>query len=182
MVRDEDRRPRIATTPIVSGVTTTGPIPYLDRLTGLRRDMCGALDGAVDIALCLVQPLTATSIRRARELIGLTLDELGVGSACRGDIQIAVGEACANAVVHARDGTCYRVAMWVDGLDCLVEIADDGGGFELHEPPERPDPRAGHGYGLFLITNAVDDWRITRRQPRGTRVLLARRLDPTTTD
>jgi serine/threonine-protein kinase RsbW len=182
VVRDDDGHPRAAAMPIGSDMLTTRAEPYLDRLIGLRREACGALDGTADVALCLVQPLTATSVRLARELIGEALDELGVGPACRGDIQIAVGEACTNAVVHGRGGTCYRVAIWVDGLDCLVEIADDGGGFELHEPPKRPDPRAEHGYGLFLITTAVDDWRITRRQPRGTRVLLARRLDPTTAD
>jgi serine/threonine-protein kinase RsbW len=183
MVRDEDRHPRAAASPIASGVLAAYPDRYLDRLIGLRRDACGALEGTADVALCLVQPLTATSVRLARELIGRALDELGVGPPCRGDIQIAVGEACTNAVVHGRGGTCYRVAMWVDGLDCLVEIADDGGGgFELREPPKRPDPRAEHGYGLYLITTAVDDWRITRRQPRGTRVLLARRLDPATAD
>jgi serine/threonine-protein kinase RsbW len=179
MVRDEEPRPRTAVPATANDMLPPGPDPYLDRLIGLRRDVCGALDSTADVAVCLVQPLTATSVRLARELIGQALDDLGVGPACRGDIQIAVGEACTNAVVHGRDGTCYRVAMWIDGPDCLVEIADNGGGFELHKAPKRPDPRADHGYGLFLITTSVDDWRITRRQPSGTRVLLARRLDPT---
>jgi serine/threonine-protein kinase RsbW len=168
MVRDEDSYPRSA-----------APRTYLDRLIGLRQDACGTLTATADIALCLVQPLTATSVRLVRQMVGWTLEELGVGPTCRGDIEVAVDEACTNAVRHGHGGTCYRVAMWVDGPDCLVEIADDGVGFQLRERPRRPDVGADHGRGLFLITSGVDDWRITRRKPRGTRVLLAKRLSPT---
>jgi serine/threonine-protein kinase RsbW len=182
MVRDEDRHPRAAARKIAGGPPAAHPNAYLDRLIRLRQDACGALASTADIALCLVQPLTATSVRLARQLVRQTLEELGVGTACRGDLEVAVGEACTNAVVHSEGGTCYRVAMWVDGSDCLVEIADDGTGFQLHQPPRRPDPRSDHGHGLFLIAAVVDGWRITRRQPRGTQVLLARRLDPRAAD
>jgi serine/threonine-protein kinase RsbW len=179
MVRDDDCRPPPVGAPTVAGThldSLHGIDGYVDTLSGLRRDVCGALTGTADAALCLVQPRTAGSVRLVRQLVDQTLDALGVDRACRDDVAVAVGEACANTVMYGYGGTCYRVAMWVDGTDCLVEVADNGVGFELDQPPSRPDPRAGGGYGLFLLTAMVDDWRVARRQPRGTQVLLAKRL------
>jgi hypothetical protein len=57
------------------------------------------------------------------------------GDDCRTAVEIALGEACANAVRHADPATHYEVHLRVRDATCLVEVTDAGTGFALHHQP-----------------------------------------------
>ncbi|MFL5844408.1 MAG: SpoIIE family protein phosphatase [Solirubrobacteraceae bacterium] len=84
------------------------------------------------------------------------------------DVRLAVGEACANVVVHAYRNmlepglVCVR-ALESDGA-LVVEIRDDGAG-----PAPRPDS-PGLGLGLPLMARLADELQVLAREPSGTLV------------
>jgi stage II sporulation protein AB (anti-sigma F factor) len=87
----------------------------------------------------------------------------------RDDVELAVAEAVANAVVHAfegRDDGVITVRAEIDGPDYfVVEIADRGFGVGTHVR----DPRA--GFGLPIIGTLADSVEIQTGN-RGTRLVL----------
>jgi anti-sigma regulatory factor (Ser/Thr protein kinase) len=80
-----------------------------------------------------------------------------------------VSEALTNAVIHAypkRNG-CIHVAAWTAQGELVVEIADDGLGFQTHT--DTP----GLGMGLGLISQVTDDFTIRQPQSGGTAVRMS---------
>jgi serine/threonine-protein kinase RsbW len=75
-------------------------------------------------------------------------------------VRLAVSEALTNAVIHAypESAGCIHVVAWADRGEFIVEITDDGHGFQTHT--ETP----GLGMGLGLISQVTDG--LTIRQPR----------------
>lgn len=80
------------------------------------------------------------------------------------DLKLALTEACSNSVRHAYDGGEGRVeisfALLEDRL--VVEVADDGSGFE-HDPAgsngDRDELTEG-GLGIAIITSIADEVEI----------------------
>jgi serine/threonine-protein kinase RsbW len=100
------------------------------------------------------------AVDAAREVAGVDADE----------VRLAVGEACANVVVHAyrnasEPGEIHlRALRDEDGL--VVEVRDDGCG---------PSPRAdspGLGLGVPLMARLSRELQILDRDPSGTLVRL----------
>jgi anti-sigma regulatory factor (Ser/Thr protein kinase) len=91
------------------------------------------------------------------------------GGASRDDVELAVGEAVANAVVHAfggRDDGEITVRAEMDGPDRLVvEIADFGSGMTTPAKSSRA------GRGLPIIAALADSVEI-QTGARGTRIVL----------
>lgn len=77
------------------------------------------------------------------------------------DIQLAVSEACANAVNHAGPSKTYDVVLGLDDDRCEVEVVDQGPGMPAGEP--QTDPLRESGRGLNLLQALVDDLQFTRR-------------------
>jgi anti-sigma regulatory factor (Ser/Thr protein kinase) len=76
-----------------------------------------------------------------------------------GDIEVAVGEALANAVEHGtRDLGFITVTCSYGGDGLLVEIRDEGTGFD-HAAGARRDPRSIRGFGISLMRSLMDDVR-----------------------
>jgi len=106
------------------------------------------------------------SVTEARKKVG---EYAEVGGANRADVELAVAEAVANAVVHAfvgRDSGVITVRAQIDGPNqLLVEVADNGSGIAT---PARP-PQA--GFGLPIIGAVTDSVEIYTGE-RGTRLEL----------
>jgi anti-sigma regulatory factor (Ser/Thr protein kinase) len=91
-------------------------------------------------------------------------------------VRLAASEALTNAVIHAypqRAGRIHVVA-WTGRGEFVIEIADDGLGFQTHT--DTP----GLGMGLGLISQVTDDFTIRQPHSGGTAVRMRFWLDPQT--
>lgn len=122
--------------------------PASSHLSAVHRTASPAVDLAVP-----ARPGEVSGVRRA---VGALGRRAGLGEDRLADVALAVGEACANAVVHAYgdDGPgVLRVTadITADGLE--VTVADEGHG--MTPRPESP----GLGLGLPLmaaLTSAIE--------------------------
>ena len=107
-----------------------------------------------DIELLL--PAEPESVAVARQMVRGVVDALGWSDEARGDISIAVTEACTNAVLHAYpDGEAgeYEVLAWAEGDRLVVTVRDRGRGIV----PTVSSPAAGLGLGLPLMLAIGDE-------------------------
>lgn len=95
-------------------------------------------------------------------------------------IQMALQEACINAVRHAHQRDASKPL--VIGLRCAggvleIEVEDFGPGVPPPErqppPPDPENPREG-GYGLFIMRQTMDEVRSERRGGKHVLVLVKR--------
>lgn len=115
-------------------------------------------EGAPDVSFRLAGGVGApAAARRAMdELVTDVLDDDG-----RHDVMILVSELVTNAVRYGgggRDGASVVVHTAVRDDAVLVEVCDDGPGFE---PPATPTPRPeGGGMGLVLLASMCRAWGV----------------------
>lgn len=88
------------------------------------------------------------------------------------DIGLAVGEACANAVMHASTADTSFLVRAFDRSDKLVVSVTDPGDDTL--PPLLRDPDRVGGLGLFLIRRLMDRMSL-EMSPAGTKLTMSRR-------
>ena len=106
------------------------------------------------------------SVAAVRHRIAALAAAHGAAGFVLDDIRLAVGEAVANAVVHAGDEdekVLIRVEASIDDGALNVVVADDGYGFRPHET-------AGLGLGLGIIAQCCADFAIGPSHPRGTEI------------
>lgn len=125
------------------------------------------------IRLQLDLPRDASHVPVTRTLANCVLVGVGVPDRAADDIKVALGEACANAVRHARGSSEYWVSLEVGPDGCEVEVVDVGPAFEVPESYQ-VDPEAEAGRGLLLMRALVDDFEF-RREPDANRVRLIKR-------
>jgi len=109
-------------------------------------------------------PSPAT-IPLCRHLFSDWIDHLDVDDAERSDLLLVVSELCSNAVRHASGAPGALVLRaWAEGDDVVVEVEDDGAGFELEGryDDELPDPDAEQGRGLYVVEALTDLVTVTR--------------------
>jgi two-component sensor histidine kinase len=126
-----------------------------------------ALDSSRDLpSLKLRASSHPTSVTETRKRVAQYAER---GGASRVDVELAVGEAVANAVVHAfggRDDGAIAVRAEMDGPDRLVvEIADFGSGMTTPARSSRA------GFGLPIIAALADSVEI-QTGALGTRIVL----------
>jgi anti-anti-sigma factor len=150
--------------------------------TGLLHAMLAETDQPDDVALIaarvLPAPLRLTIPAEPRQLATLRRAvaawsaAAGLGETTTEDLQLALGEAAANAVEHAyRDGPAGECAVTLDrtpGGGVAVRVTDTG--------TWRPEPadKGFRGRGLQLIEELGEDVEV-RRVPGGTTVTFALR-------
>ena len=132
----------------------------------------------IQVRLALRLPREDTgAVTVTRRVLDAALAALGVTNDCRSDIALALTEACANAVAHARSGNNYRVTASTHANLCVVEVADTGIGLDLDLiPAEPPAPTARGGRGLHLIRACTDGMELRPGRPHGLTVRMVKVL------
>ena len=103
------------------------------------------------ITLCR---LALTGIGRLRQLS----DEL------LADLKLALTEAASNSVRHAygetRDVGVVEIAYELHSDRLVIEVTDEGGGFDPDETPGQPDELSEGGLGIAIIRAIADEVEI----------------------
>jgi len=108
----------------------------------------------------------------ARRLLVGAMETAGVDREIAMEIGLALSEACATVVEHARGGPCaeYQIRAGITGDRCRVEIIDGGPGFPLDRLRGRAavaGPGAESGRGLMLIRAMTDKVQLSNHPRRG---------------
>jgi serine/threonine-protein kinase RsbW len=126
-----------------------------------------AAPGRVELRI----PRRAEFVRLARMTACTLAAQLDFTYDVMKDIELAVAEACTNAVEHVADESCDEVLVRfiVDGQQLVVEVVDRGQGFDPAAADEGAvgEGRIG-GLGLLVIREVMDGVDITCDPETGT--------------
>jgi anti-sigma regulatory factor (Ser/Thr protein kinase) len=128
-------------------------------------------------------PARSVYVAVVRLAMGSLARNAGLDEELTDDLRIAVGEACANAVLaHEEAGSDAPVTVtWIDeDGGVAVEVGDRGAVYDPDAPVDMFDSQGFSSrlvMSLALLRSLVDDCRITPRRGGGmcTRLMLARR-------
>jgi serine/threonine-protein kinase RsbW len=110
----------------------------------------------VDARFCLVFPRETISVPVVRRVLGETLDRLGVDEECIADLLLAVTEACTNVLRHSGPGFRYEVTATVGPDSCVLEVVDNGRGFDPAALPKHVAPM--RSVSLFRRRRTPAQW------------------------
>jgi anti-sigma regulatory factor (Ser/Thr protein kinase) len=96
----------------------------------MRTRVRTAVQPATDVRFCLVFPREAISVPVMRRVLGDALIRLGVREDCVSDLLLAVTEACTNVLRHSGYGRGYEIVAHVGKNRCVLEVVDNGRGFD----------------------------------------------------
>jgi len=141
-----------------------------------------ALEGIGTVRLRV--PARAEYVALARLALDGLADIVALPDELLADLKLALTEAVSNSVRHAYpDGNGFvSIAYELAGEALVVEVADDGEGFD----PERPSPREGEGVGeggrgIAIIRTIADEFELhSQAGVRGSRLRFVKRLRPPT--
>lgn len=137
----------------------------------------GVTRAAPHLELSVNLPSETESVPVVRRLAAQALRSFGVTERDVGDVEVAIGEACANVIDHAIDSDTYEVQVELAADQCTITVVDQGGGFDATAVPRNPDPRSEGGRGLALM-RALTDIVAFRNEPQaGTVVHMTKRLE-----
>ena len=95
------------------------------------------------IQLALSLPREEISVPLTRHVVSAALLTAGVRPTCVQEVEVALSEACTNAVKHAVDGVSYEVQVGITEEAVSIEVVDAGSGFgEGRVPPGGVTPVA----------------------------------------
>lgn len=130
-----------------------------------------------DVSVRFALPRATWTVPVARRMARHLLRHRLIGEDCRTAVELALCEACSNAVRHAAPATHYKVWLRIRQTACLVEVTDTGAGFELAEEPVMPGVEAVSGRGLALIAQLTDRLEVLRQHPAGTLLRFVKQLN-----
>jgi serine/threonine-protein kinase RsbW len=97
-------------------------------------------EAEMEIKMSLSLPRDAASVPVTRQVLDCCLQTLGVMPDTRGDIALALSEACANVILHAGPGQEYDVIASTRDGRCIIEVVDhDSRGPAVASAPRVPD-------------------------------------------
>jgi len=112
------------------------------------------------IQLALSLPREEISVPLTRHVVSAALLTAGVQPTCVQEVEVALSEACTNAVKHAVDGAGYEVQVGITEEDVRIDVVDAGSGFgQHHVSPDTHDHWAEGGRG-FALMKALSDLAI----------------------
>jgi serine/threonine-protein kinase RsbW len=132
----------------------------------------------VQVSFQLSLPRDEASVPLTRRLIAQALAVVGVEADTVSDVEIALTEACANVLRHAKTGDAYEVRAGFDEQRAFLEIIDEGEGFD-------PDAQLSSGAvgeesesgrGVLLMRALMDKVRFESRTGDGNSVILEKHL------
>jgi len=105
----------------------------------------------------------AVTVPLARGLFNDWLENVAIEHDDAQDLLLVVSELCTNAVRFS-SGTPGALALraWGDSDAIVLEVTDDGSGFEWAGVDDIPEPDADEGRGLFLVSTLVDKVEVVR--------------------
>jgi serine/threonine-protein kinase RsbW len=133
----------------------------------------------MELNVTFALPRDSTTVPLVRHILVEALTSLGVTDACRGEIELAVAEACTNVLKHVTENSDqYEVSVEIDEESCEIRILDTGRGFD-HRSFEKPEvsQTAEGGRGIMLMRGMVDDLTFVSEPEKGTVVHLVKRLE-----
>ena len=132
----------------------------------------------MEFKVVLSLPGDAASVPLSRHVLDGSLQTLGVTDDTRTDIALALSEACANVIVHARSGEQYGVTASIRGGRCVIEVENSGTApASLPVPAGEAPLSAEHGRGLTIMDAVVDNLQLTDDGRQGTTVHFEKDLD-----
>jgi anti-sigma regulatory factor (Ser/Thr protein kinase) len=137
-----------------------------------------AIAGNLNESACKAYPQSSKAVGRARRDVVAFAKCCGFSGQLLDDIEAAVGEGLANAVEHGhRDEGSFEVVVRCNTDALIVEIKDDGGGFDHGAVCShgRPPVEALRGFGTFIMRELMDGVYYSEF---GTRLQLLKRLPP----
>jgi serine/threonine-protein kinase RsbW len=106
-------------------------------------------------------PREVDSVPAVRGLLRCALSVLHVDREHGSDLEIALTEACANVVKHARGADKFEVRLDVGEDRCAIDVLDNGAGFDsARAGAESPAAGSENGRGLFLIKALAENVRM----------------------
>ncbi len=143
--------------------------------------------------MVLFLPHEAASVPVSRQVLDGCLETLGVTPDTRADIALALTEACANVIQHARSDDQYEVQVRARNGQCAIEVVNAGSGNGEPAPYRGEDDEgwagamalgsdpvpatAEHGRGLKIINAVVDNLQLTGNEREGRTVHFEKTLD-----
>jgi len=98
-------------------------------------------------------------VRPKVERIRKFLVEVGRSEKAALECELALVEACTNAIQHASvPGKSKGVAIFatIEDSKCEFRVIDHTAGFKWPQNPALPDAQSEHGRGVFLIQSLMD--------------------------
>lgn len=129
------------------------------------------------LRLSLALPREAYSVPVTRRLLSEALEITGVVDEDTHDIAVALSEACANVLDHAKEGDDFEVVVVLEDDVCSIDVVDRGGGFDAttHGLADAPAESEG-GRGILLMRRLVDRVHFDNRPVGGTVVHLEKHV------
>ncbi|HVM03841.1 MAG TPA: ATP-binding protein [Acidimicrobiales bacterium] len=129
------------------------------------------------LVLRLDLPADARFLTMARRAMDEYLDEAGLVGDEREDLVLALDEACANVIRHAFPGGSGRISMTAERCEqeVVVQVEDDGVGFDASAPRPKPGPYDTSGRGLSIIRGVMTSVDVDS-SAGGTRVVMRKVL------
>ena len=140
--------------------------------------------GELRIALEVSIPSDVRYIERVVEIVrSQCMAVLFAPRHCALNVPVALSEALSNAILYGNGedpGKQVRVRAQVDDEQLILEVADEGGGFDLEEetndPTQLENIEREDGRGLFLMQQLMD--RVERFDDHGNVIRLTLRRGP----
>jgi serine/threonine-protein kinase RsbW len=129
----------------------------------------------MEATISLRLPRDAASVPVIRQMLDSALRIVGVDQPVRDDIQLMLGEACSNVIMHAAPSADYAVSAELFEDRCVINVVDSGGGFAA-DASSRGPLMSEHGRGLQIMRALADEVRLSNRPGDGAVVCLEKAL------
>ena len=140
--------------------------------------------GGLTVKIALDVPEEHSYIGMVRQIGRTLLEHHQVIAQDIDDLEVVVGELCSNVTRHARsEAGSFQVILQHHDSHVVLEVVDQGGGFDpqgippVGEPREDEDGGLRHGgFGLHLVRTLTDRVDIERSASSGTTVRAEKRF------